>query len=112
MSSIGLTSVGAVLGGVTLNPIILGVLAGTGVMIKGYMTHSDIVNKVERCKFAYTSYEKILIQIRNLLRGVPSDENIFMSELRFLDDMVADTCPIVSNLFTKYESKYDEIIPA
>ena len=63
MSSIGLTSIGAIVGGVTMNPIILGVLTGTGVMIKGYMSNSNVTNKVERCKFAYTSYEKVLTQI-------------------------------------------------
>ena len=97
MSSIGLTSVGAVVGGVTMNPIVLGVLAGTGVVIKGYVSHSDVTNKVKRCKFAYTSYEKVLTQIRSSMRGIPSDEKIFLSEVRFLDDMVTDTCPLIED---------------
>ena len=111
MSSIGLTSIGAVVGGGTLNPIILGVLTGTGVMIKGYMSNSDVSYKVERCKFAYTSYEKVLTQITSSLRGIPSDEKIFMSEVRFLDDVVTNSCPSVDSLLAKYESKYTNIIP-
>ena len=111
MSSVGLTSIGAIVGGVTMNPVILGVLTDTGVMIKGYMSNSDVSNKVERCTFAYTNYEKVLTQIRSLLRGIPSDETIFMSEVRFLDDMVTDSCPLVDSLFAKYESKYTNIIP-
>ena len=103
MSSIGLTSVGATVGGVTMNPIILGVLTGTGVLIKGYMSNSNITNKVERCKFAYTSYEKVLTHIRSSLRGIPSDEKIFMSEVRFLDDTVTDTCPSIDSLSAKYD---------
>ena len=112
MSSIGLTSIGAIVGGVTLNPIVLGVLTGTGVMIKGYMTNSNVSNKAEICKFAYTSYEKVLTQIRSSLRGIPSDEKIFMSEVRFLDDVVTDSCPPIDSLLAKYESKYPKIIPA
>ena len=110
MTSIGLTSIGTVVGGVTMNPIILGALAGTGVMIKGYMPHSDVTNKVERCKFAYTSYEKVLTQIRSSLREIPSDEKIFLSEVRFPDDTVTDSCPPIDRLFVKYESKYTSII--
>ena len=112
MSSIGLTSIGAIVGGVTMNPIILGILTGTGVMIKGYMSNSNVTNKVERCKFAYISYEKLLTQIRNSLRGIPSDEKIFMSEIRFLDDVVTNSCPSIDSLSAKYESKYTNIIPA
>ena len=111
MASIELTSIGAIVGGVTMNPIILGLLTGTGVMIKGYMSHSNVTNKVERCKFAYTSYEKVLTQIRSSMRGIPSDEKIFLSEVRFLDDTVTDSCPSIDRLSAKYESKYTNIIP-
>ena len=110
-SSIGLISIGAIAGRVTLNPIILGVLTGTGVMIKGYMSNSDVSNKVKKCKFAYTSYEKVLTQIRSSLRGIPSDENIFMYEVRFLDDVVTDSCLSIDSLLELYESKYTNIIP-
>ena len=106
MSSIGLTSIGAIVGGVTLNPIVFGVLTGTGVMIKGYTSPSNVTNKAERCKFAYTNYEKVLTQIRSSLRGIPSDEKIFMSEVRFMDDVVTDSCPSIDSLSAKYESKY------
>ena len=55
MSSIGLTTVGAIVGSVTLNPVVIGCLTGSGVLIQGYITKSDISNKVQKCKFAYTS---------------------------------------------------------
>lgn len=76
MSSIRLTSIGAIVGGFTMNPIIIGTLTGAGVLIKGYKTNSDISNKAEGCKFAYTNYEKVRTQIRSLLRGIPSDEKM------------------------------------
>ena len=34
MSSIGLTTVGAIVGSVTLNPIVIGCLTGSGVLIQ------------------------------------------------------------------------------
>ena len=70
MSSIGLTVTGSVVGAITLNPIIIACVAGPGVLIQGYLTKSNLINNVERCKFAYTSYKKILIQLKSFLRGL------------------------------------------
>ena len=53
MTSIGLTIVGSVVGGVTLNPIIIACVAGPGVIIQAYLTKSDLHNRVDRCRFAY-----------------------------------------------------------
>ena len=58
MSSLSLTIVGTVIGGVTLNPIVIGCVAGPGVLIQGYLTKSDLDNRVDRCRFAYKTYEK------------------------------------------------------
>ena len=71
MTSVGLTSVGSIASAVTLNPIILGCIAGPGILIQGYLTNTDLPNKVEQCKFAYTTYHKILTQIKAILRGMP-----------------------------------------
>ena len=38
MTSIDLTIVGSVVGGVTLNPIVIACVAGPGVLIQGYLT--------------------------------------------------------------------------
>ena len=58
MSSIGMTVTGSVVGAVTLNLVVIACVAGPGVLIEGYLTKSDLSNRVERCKFAYTSYKK------------------------------------------------------
>ena len=64
MGSIGLTATGAIAGSVTLNPIVLGCLTGSGVLIQGYITKSNLSNKVQKCKFAYTSYEKFVYNLK------------------------------------------------
>ena len=71
LSSIGLTTTGAIIGGVTLNPIILGSLTGSGIMIQAYLTKSDLNKRVDRCKFAFASYERVLVQLKSFLRGLP-----------------------------------------
>ena len=82
MSSISLTVIGSVVGAVTLNPIVIACVAGPGVLIQGYLTKSNLINNVERCKFAYTSYKKILIQLKSFLRGLSYDDTIFLSDVK------------------------------
>ena len=105
LSSIGLTTVGAILGGVTLNPIILGSLTGCGIMIQAYLTKYDLNRKVDRCKFAFTSYEKVLVQLKSFLRGLPYDECNFLPDLKVLDDIIIDQSPSAD----KYYDKYNEV---
>ena len=102
LSSIGLTTIGAIVGGVTLNPIILGSLTGSGIMIQAYLTKSDLNRRVDRCRFAFTSYERVLVQLKSFLRGLPYDENMFLSDLKILDDIIIDSCPSVDKYFEKY----------
>ena len=108
MSSIGLTVTGSVVGAITLNPIVIACVAGPGVLIQGYLTKSNLINNVERCKFAYTSYEKILIQLKSFLRGLSYDGIIFLSDVKILDDIVIDTCPSIDAFLIKYDSKFTE----
>ena len=105
LSSIGLTTVGAILGGVTLNPIILGSLTGCGIMIQAYLTKSDLNRRVDRCRFVFTSYERVLIQLKSFLRGLPYDESNFLTDLKVLDDIVINQCPSVD----RYSDKYDKV---
>ena len=108
LSSISLTTVGAIVGGVTFNPIILGSLTGCGIMIQAYLTKSDLNRRVDRCRFAFTSYERVLVQLKSFLRGLPYDESNFLTDLKVLDDIVIDQCPSVDKHFNKYNSKFIE----
>ena len=107
MSSIGLTIVGSVVGGVTLNPIVIACVAGPGVLIQGYLTKSDLDNRVDRCRFAYKTYEKILVQLKSFLRGLPYDISLFLSDVKLQDDIIIESCPTVDKYFKKYNSKFN-----
>ena len=106
MSSIGLTTIGSIAGAVTLNPIVLGCIACPGILIQGYLTKSNITDKVEQCKFAYTTYYKILTQIKPFLRGMPYVETVLLSDVKVTDDIITDCCPSVTALFDKYHEKF------
>ena len=109
MVSIGLTVTGTIVGSVTLNPVIIGCLTGSGVLVQGYVSKSNLSNKVEDCRFAYTSYQKVLTQLRSYLRGLPYDNQILLSDLKVLDDIVTDSCPTVNGMGDRYDKKYSNI---
>ena len=77
-------------------------------MIQAYLTKSDLNRRVDRCRFAFTSYERVLIQLKSFLRGLPYDESNFLTDLKVLDDIVIDQCPSVDKYFNKYNSKFIE----
>ena len=53
-------------------------------------------------KFAYTTYQKVLLDLRTALRGDSFNKNDFLNELNILDDTVTDFCLLV----TKFEKQY------
>ena len=53
-------------------------------------------------KFAYTTYQKVLLDLRTALRGGLFNKNDFLKELSILDDTITDFCPLV----TKFEKQY------
>ena len=106
LSSIGLTTIGSITGLATLNPIILGSLAGPGVLIQAYLVKSDLNRMVNMCRFAYTSYEKILVQLRGFLRGLSYDESNFLTDLKILDDIVIDQPLSADKYFDKYNKTF------
>ena len=41
-----------------MNPIVLGVISGVGLIMKTAMEMKNLKNKIEMSKFAFTTYEK------------------------------------------------------
>ena len=71
MSSTGLIVIGAVAGGFTANPVILGSISGAGLVLKTLSDTKNYKRKIEMSKFSYTTYQKILLDLRTVLRGGP-----------------------------------------
>ena len=59
-TSSGLVAIGAIAGGVTMNPIVLGVISGVGLIVKTASEMKNLKSKIEMSKFAFTTYEKTL----------------------------------------------------
>ena len=64
-----LVTTGSIVGGVTMNPIVLGILSGLGVLLKTAMEMKNLQKKIQNANVAFTAYAKVLSDLRNFLRG-------------------------------------------
>ena len=108
ISSLSLIAVGTITGGITLNPIILGVINGVGVIVAGIAKKKDFKKKIEKTKMAYTTYEKVLVELRSALRGDEWNKQEFIDRIKILDEIIIDHCPSSADKFVeKYIKKFN-----
>ena len=108
LGSSSLIAAGTIAGGITLNPIILGIIAGAGLLLKTFTDYTHLrERKIEMCKYAYKTYENVLSDLRSCLRGKPFDHDSFVSEVHLIDQTVTDLCPsIESHIDKQYEVRF------
>ena len=106
LSSTGLIVIGAVAGGLTASPAILGSISGAGLVLKTLSDTKNYKQKIEMSKFAFSTYQKILLDLRTALRGGPFDKNDFLKELNILDDTIVDFAPLVTRFEKQYAKKF------
>ena len=90
LTSSSLIAIGTVSGAATMNPIILGVISGLGLVLKTAMEMKNLKSKVEMAKFAFTTYEKTLSDLRFALRGGNFNRTEFLSSMEAIDGIVID----------------------
>ena len=56
--------------------------------------------------FAYSTYQKILLELRTALRGTPFDKNDFLKELNILHGTIVDFVPLVTRFEKQYAKKF------
>ena len=99
---------GATAGGITLNPIIIGVLTSLGVISKVLSNYKKYDKKVESTRYAATTYKKVLDELRMYLRGGNQMYNHedFVKSMKIIDDVIVDNCPEVE---AYWKEKYEKI---
>ena len=80
ISGILLVIIGTISGGLTLNPIVLGVINGFGILLTNFGKMKNYKKKIEMLKIAFTSYEKVLVELRSALRGDEFDKEQFIDK--------------------------------
>ena len=62
--------------------------------------------KTEMTKTAFTTYEKVLVELRSALRGDEFDKDQFIDKMKVLDEMIIDQTPLAHKSVKQYDRKY------
>ena len=106
ISGISLVVVGIIAGGITLNPVVLGVVNGAGVVVAGIGKKKNYKRKIEMSRIAFTTYEKVLVELRSALRGDESNKQEFIERMKLIDEMIIDQTPIADRFASRYNKKF------
>ena len=85
ISGICLVAIGTIAGGITLNPVVLGVINGAGVVVAGIGKKKNYMRKIEMSRIAFTTYEKVLVELRSALRGDEFNKQEFIDRMKLTD---------------------------
>ena len=102
-----LVAIGTITGGITLNPIILGVVNGAGLIIAGVGKKNNYKRKIEMSRIAFTTYEKVLVELRSALRGDEWSKKEFVDRMKLIDEMIIDQTPIADRFVNRYNEKFN-----
>ena len=106
ISGVLLVIIGTISGGLTLNPIVLGVINGFGILLTNFGKMKNYKKKIEMLKIAFTAYEKDLVELRSALRGDELDKNQFIDKMKVVDAMIIDQTPLSDKYVKLYDKKW------
>ena len=107
ISGICLVAIGTISGGITLNLVVLGVVNGAGVIIAG-VGKKNYKRKIEMSRIAFTTYEKVLVELRAALRGDEWNKQEFVDRMKLIDELIIDQTPIADRFEIKYKNKFEK----
>ena len=106
LSGRGLVVIGTIAGGITLNPIILGVINGAGVLVSSISKMKNYKKRIEMSQIAFTTYDKVLVELRSALRGDEFKKQEFIDRMRLIDEMIIDQTPVGDRFSKRYNKKF------
>ena len=65
-------------------------------MLKTFSEFEDYKRKIEMSKYAFTTYQKVLHDLRTALRGGQFDKNEFKKEMHLIDDTIVDFVTLIT----------------
>ena len=60
-------------------------------------------------QIAYTTYEKVLVELRSALRGDEFNKNEFIVKMKLTDKMIIDQTPLADRFVKKYHHKFNPV---
>ena len=91
------------------NPIVLGVINGFGILLTNFGKMKNYKKKIEMTKIAFTTYDKVLVELRSAMRGDEFDKDQFMDKMKVVDAMIIDQTPLADKYVKQYDKKWKSI---
>ena len=86
--------IGTISGGLTLNPIVLGIINRFGILLTNFGKMKNYRKKIEMTKIAFTTYDKVLVELRLAMRGDEFDKDQFIDKMKVVDAMIIGQTPL------------------
>ena len=93
-------------GGLTMNPVILEIINGVGIFLTNFGKMKNYKKKIEITSIAFTTYEKVLAELRSALRGDEFDKDQFINKMKVVDAMIIDQTLLPDKYVKQYDKKY------
>ena len=61
-------------------------------------------------KIAFTTYDKVLVELRSALRGDEFDKDQFIDKMKVVDAMIIDQTPLADKYVKLYDKKWKYIL--
>ena len=62
--------------------------------------------KIEMSQIAFTTYDKVLVELRSALRGDEFNKQEFIDRMKLIDEMIIDQTPLADRFVKKYNKKF------
>ena len=59
-------------------------------------------------RIAFTTYEKVLVELRAALRGDEWSKEDFVDRMKLIDEMIIDQSPIADRFASRYSEKFKD----
>ena len=81
---------------------------GASLLIESLLDYKNVNENMNNCKYAYQSYQHLMIQIKTALRlGQYNNQNL-VNSIANLDNFFVDVCPLVDKYKKDYYKKYSD----
>ena len=62
---------------------------------------------MEMTHIAFTTYEKVLVELRSALRGDEWSRQDFIDRMKLIDEMIIDQTPLADRFVKNYNKKFN-----
>ena len=69
-------------------------------------TKKNHKKKIEMSQIAFTTYDKVLVELRSALRGDEFNKQEFIDRMKLIDEMIIDQTPLADRFVKEYNKKF------